>query len=116
MATDIWLERLVRLTEKRYERKSVGEQTLTVSDSAAVNLTVPAKAVTAELQVVDGGSANARKSIAFLVSGTVVTASTGIILGDLAFYEIIGADPMTNFSCIGIEAGKTHTLHVIYYL
>lgn len=106
---------LAKETARRFERQSVGEQTFTVGSGAAVALTVPANAITAELQVVDGGSTDPRKSISFLCSGTTATSSNGIILGDLSLYEIIGATVLSNFSCIGIQGSITHTVHVIYY-
>lgn len=115
MAYSALLERIVSISERNLNRKSVGEQKVSVGSGAVVTLTLPTTAAYALLVVEDGGSANTAKSLRFYESGTAPTAANGIPLGDLDAYEIIGPDCLANFKMIGIEAGKTHTVQIIYY-
>lgn len=109
------IARQLKLQELRFERISVGEETISFDDSPAVSLTPPQNANTAFVQVVNGGGAATATRVArFLESGTAPTATSGIILGDLGVYEVVGAECLKNFKIIAIDAA-THKLNVIYY-
>lgn len=117
MSVTIYLEKLLKIADRQINRQAVGYEKISVGSSTIMNLTPPAQSMVAIITVEASGTAsNPAKAVRFLEtpSGTV-SASNGMILGDLDTYEIFGADGIANFQAIGIESGKTHTLNVTYY-
>jgi hypothetical protein len=81
-------------------------------------LTVPSNAKSCIIGVeqdVTGDVSLVGKCVRFYESGSVPTASNGMFLGNLDTYEIKNYENMLRFKIIGTEAGKTHTLQVLYY-
>jgi len=115
MAYSLLLEKILRILEFDRNRKCIGQQKITVDETAAVSLTPTSGANSAIITLEDGASATPTKSCRFYESGTAPTAVNGVPLGNLDTYEIIGPTCLANFKIIGVEAGKTHTLQILYY-
>jgi hypothetical protein len=110
IATDNLLWALLTGMENR------GFEKLSVTNTPAVELTVPQKALAAVIIVeADATSADLKKVVRFREDGNPPTATDGMPLGDMNFYEVRGDASLKAFRIIGIEAGKTHTLSIQYY-
>ena len=96
----------------------IGKEVLTVTDAAAVKFAAVPKngCIHAEFIVeAASGLATQTKAIRLWQDGSTPTASAGYILGDLDSYEIVNLDNINNAQFIGIDASKTHKLHVLYF-
>lgn len=96
----------------------IGKEILTVTDAAAVKFAAVPKngCIHAEF-VVDAAASLASQSRAIRLwqDGSTPTASQGYILGDLDSYEITNMDNINKAQFIGIDASKSHTLHIMYF-
>jgi len=93
-----------------------GFQILTVTDAAAVSLTVPTGASMAVISTEgDSTASDTSRVVMFKENGTSPTATEGIGQGNNDVYISRGFTNLSNFKAIGIEAGKTHKLKVQYY-
>lgn len=98
------------------EKKCIGKQDISFDDSPAESLTPVDGAKSALIQVVaDATAATPTKAATFYLDGSTPTATTGIVLGSLERITIDNRDNLLGFKIIGIEAGKTHTLRVLYF-
>lgn len=99
--------------------RCLGYEDFFVDDAPLAVLTIPAGAKYALIYVqADTTSANLNRVVHFREDGgdpTTGVAGDGIPLPDNGVYECSGAANLANFKIIGIEAGKTHTIRVIYY-
>lgn len=111
------LQKILALSQRSIDKQCVGDEKLDVTDLTAVSLTVPARATSAIITVeASTSAATTAKVVRFRESGDTATDSIGTPLGDLDTYECLGPEALANFSIIGIEAGKTHTLNINYYM
>lgn len=93
-----------------------GVQVLSFDDSSAVALTVPENATGAIIVFeADATTVPQNKAARFYEGGQTPSATDGYPLGHLDIYEIQEQSNLIRFRIIGIEAGKTHTLQVLYY-
>lgn len=98
------------------ERIAIGKQVLSFDDSPAVALTIPTGATYAEVSLVADATVASTSNVArFWTDGSTPTATEGLSRNHLAAWDIIGGDNLANFKIIGVEAGKTHVLNVLYF-
>lgn len=97
-----------------------GREDLEVDDSTVIQLTPPDGASYALIQVeADSSSSDVNKAIVFRQdAGTPDGSSSpkvGQVQGDGGVFDVKGTNNMSAFRVIGIEAGKTHVLHIEYF-
>jgi len=96
----------------------IGKEILEITDAAAVGFaSIPKNGVVSVEFVVDGagGLASQARAIRMWQDGSTPTATQGYILGDLDSYEITNIENIQKAKFIGIDASKTHSLHVLYF-
>lgn len=99
----------------------VGYQTLAVTNSAVVKLTVPSNAQSAEITVESAGSTSASQAVRYTIDDltTPVTGSTassdGIPLGDFDTIEILNHTNLDAFQVIAVDAANTKYLKIHYF-
>lgn len=102
-----------------YGGRCIGYEDFTVDDAPYATLTIPAGAKYAMIYVQgDSTSANLNRVVHFREDGgdpTTGTSGDGMPLADNGVYECRGPANLSSFKIIGIEAGKVHTIRVIYY-
>tara|TARA_R110000868_G_scaffold14414_2_gene67073 strand:+ start:66548 stop:66937 length:390 start_codon:yes stop_codon:yes gene_type:complete len=102
-------------------RPCVGYETLAVTNSTVVRLTVPSAAQSAEITVESAGSTDANKAVRYTTdnSTTPVTGATssgaGVPLGDFDTVEILNHQNLNAFRVIAVDAANTKYLKVQYF-
>ena len=93
-----------------------GYEDISVSHSEAKALTVPEKAVSAEIHIeADDTASKPSRVVRYKHNGTTPTSNSGKSLGDSDVIEVFGKANLDAFKVIGIENGKSHFLRVQYY-
>lgn len=92
---------------------ALGYQKLTV-DGTAKSLTIPAGAIYAELRLESDVTASVPVRYLMLGNDTLPTATDGLALNNLDFFDINNGTNLVNFRIIQATGG-THTLHIQYY-
>jgi hypothetical protein len=98
-------------------KKCIGYEAISVGDTTPMTLTKAPSSSFSAIITVEGDStvASSSKVVRFTEDGTTPTATIGMPLGNLDTYEVQFLDNIQAFKCLGIEAGKTHSLKVQYY-
>lgn len=93
-----------------------GVQELTLSDSSQ-KLTVPSGANAAFIQVQkgDGTFTEDTEIMRYNFDDADATVSTGLILGNLDFFEIQNKAQLEAFNCISAETGQGGKIYVQYF-
>ena len=110
------------LAEGNNGRICVGYQTVSVTNSAVVRLTVPSNAMSAEITVEAVSSSNANAAIRYTVDGTTpVTgsaggSSAGVPVGEFDTIEILNHTNLNAFRAIAVDAASTKYLKVQYFM
>jgi hypothetical protein len=103
---------LYRLLSEK-DSVAIGYQKLSVTGTAQA-LTIPDGATYAELRLESDVTASIPVRYLMLGNNTLPTATDGMALNHLDFFDIDNGTNMMNFRVIRTVAG-THTLHVQYY-
>ena len=93
---------------------AMGYEKLSINDANVKSLTVPDTASYAEIRVESDVTASVPLRYLMLGATTPPTATNGLALNHLDFFDIPNGDNIRNFRVIRTSAG-THTLHVQYY-
>lgn len=88
-----------------------GYQKLTVTGAVAQSLTVPTGALYAEIRVESATTTGIL--MRYLMTGAAPTATDGMGLSYLDFFDITNGDNVANFKVIAVSG--SHTLHIQYY-
>ena len=97
----------------------IGYQDLDIDSIYAMGLNYPDKAVYASIIVeADPTTIDKTRVIRFREhdwGSNLPTASSGIPLGHLSTYKVMGKHNLRNFQAISVEENKIHTLRIQYY-
>lgn len=100
-------------------RACIGYQTLSVTNSAVVRLTVPETAQSAEITIESAGSTNTSAAIRYTIDGsTPVTGAASVVgvpLGDFDTLEILNHGNLNAFRVIAVDAANTKYLKIHYF-
>ena len=109
--------------------EAIAYESLSVNNSSFTTLTIPNtndKVVYARvIMEADATTTDPTKAARFIQSPNIGTGKStitptnlkaqGFLLADKGTFTISGLGNLKSFKCIGLDAGKTHTLRVEYY-
>lgn len=103
---------LYRLLSEK-DSVAIGYQKLSITGTAQA-LTIPDEATYAELRLESDVTASVPVRYLMLGNDTLPTATDGLALNNLDFFDINNGTNLVNFRIIQATSG-THTLHIQYY-
>lgn len=103
-------------------RTCIGYQTLAVTNSAVLKLTLPVSKVPMSAEITiepDSASTNTATAIRYTIDGSTPVTGTadklGVPLGDYDTIEILGNTNLVNFRVIAVDAASTKYLKIHYF-
>lgn len=107
-----YIRELIQLN--KYNLTPCGYEKLDVSTAGVKSMTIPDGAKYAEIRV--NSDITSQSPLRYLLLADVIppTATDGLDLNNLDFFDLTGANILKNFRVIQTIAG-THVLHIQYY-